>query len=250
MARKCTLGVIIGNRDFFPDRAGRRGRRDLVKAVRELDIEPSCSRSTTPSSVRSKRGSTPKPAPELFRDEPRRASTACWCALPNFGDEKGVADTLKLAGAERAGAGPGVPGRSRPALRRAPARCVLRQDLRLQQPAPVRHPVHAHRRTIRHPPRDRSSARTSPVSSRSCRVVRGLRRRARIGAVGARPNAFNTTRYSEKLLRARRHQRQHDGPVGVFGRAGRIADDDARVKAQDRRDHGYAPRGGRCRARR
>ena len=34
-----------------------------------------------------------------------------------------------------------------------------------------------------------------------CRVVRGLRR-ARIGAIGARPNAFNTTRYSEKLLEA------------------------------------------------
>ena len=34
-----------------------------------------------------------------------------------------------------------------------------------------------------------------------CRVVRGLRT-ARIGAIGARPNAFNTTRYSEKLLQA------------------------------------------------
>jgi L-fucose isomerase-like protein len=32
-------------------------------------------------------------------------------------------------------------------------------------------------------------------------VVKGLRR-ARIGAIGARPNAFNTTRYSEKLLEA------------------------------------------------
>ncbi len=34
-----------------------------------------------------------------------------------------------------------------------------------------------------------------------CRVVNGLRK-VRIGAVGARPNAFNTTRYSEKLLEA------------------------------------------------
>ena len=34
-----------------------------------------------------------------------------------------------------------------------------------------------------------------------CRVVRGLRR-LRIGAIGARPSAFNTVRYSEKLLEA------------------------------------------------
>ena len=32
-----------------------------------------------------------------------------------------------------------------------------------------------------------------------CRVVKGLRE-LRIGAIGARPAAFNTVRYSEKLL--------------------------------------------------
>ncbi len=37
-----------------------------------------------------------------------------------------------------------------------------------------------------------------------CRVVRGLRR-LRIGAIGARPAAFNTVRYSEKILEAQRH---------------------------------------------
>src|SRR5262249_2992999 len=34
-----------------------------------------------------------------------------------------------------------------------------------------------------------------------CRVTRGLRR-LRIGAIGARPAAFNTVRYSEKILEA------------------------------------------------
>ncbi len=33
----------------------------------------------------------------------------------------------------------------------------------------------------------------------TCRVVRGLKT-ARVGAIGARPAAFNTVRYSEKLL--------------------------------------------------
>ena len=57
---------------------------------------------------------------------------------------------------------------------------------------------------------ERAHRRTSPTDEFQrellkflgvCRVVRGLRR-ARIGAIGARPNAFNTTRYSEKLLEA------------------------------------------------
>src|SRR5271163_5053795 len=34
-----------------------------------------------------------------------------------------------------------------------------------------------------------------------CRVVKGLKN-LRIGAIGARPTAFNTVRYSEKLLEA------------------------------------------------
>ncbi len=36
---------------------------------------------------------------------------------------------------------------------------------------------------------------------RLCRVVRGMRT-VRLGAIGARPQAFNTVRYSEKLLEA------------------------------------------------
>ena len=34
-----------------------------------------------------------------------------------------------------------------------------------------------------------------------CRVVRGMRN-VRIGAIGARPGAFNTVRYSEKILQS------------------------------------------------
>ena len=46
-----------------------------------------------------------------------------------------------------------------------------------------------------------------------CRVVKGLRG-ARIGAIGARPAAFKTVRYSEKILEAVRHRRRADRSVG------------------------------------
>ncbi len=62
----------------------------------------------------------------------------------------------------------------------------------------------------------------------TCRVVKGLRR-VRIGAVGARPNAFNTTRYSEKLLEAAGISVNTLDLSEVFGRAAEIAATDRRV---------------------
>ena len=58
---------------------------------------------------------------------------------------------------------------------------------------------------------------------------RGLRR-ARIGAIGARPNAFNTTRYSEKLLQASGISVSTIDLSEIFGNAQRLADNDPRVK--------------------
>jgi L-fucose isomerase-like protein len=72
-----------------------------------------------------------------------------------------------------------------------------------------------------------------------CRVVRGLRR-VRIGAVGARPNAFNTTRYSEKLLERAGISVNTIDLSEVFGRAGQIAPADTRVSERIDQIKAYA----------
>ena len=72
-----------------------------------------------------------------------------------------------------------------------------------------------------------------------CRIVRGMRR-VRIGAVGARPNAFNTTRYSEKLLEAAGISVNTIDLSEVLGNAAKIADDDARVKQRVDQIRSYA----------
>ena len=64
-----------------------------------------------------------------------------------------------------------------------------------------------------------------------CRVVRGLRS-ARIGAMGARPEAFKTVRYSEKLLERAGISVETLDLSEVFGRIERLADDDAAVIAK------------------
>jgi L-fucose isomerase-like protein len=71
-----------------------------------------------------------------------------------------------------------------------------------------------------------------------CRIVNSLRN-ARLGAIGARPNAFNTTRYSEKLLQAFGVSVSTLDLSEVFGRANKIADDDGRVRESLGRINAY-----------
>ena len=71
-----------------------------------------------------------------------------------------------------------------------------------------------------------------------CRVVNGLKQ-ARLGAVGARPNAFNTTRYSEKLLQAFGISVQTIDLTQIFEPARKLPDDDARVKERLQGIKGY-----------
>jgi L-fucose isomerase-like protein len=61
-----------------------------------------------------------------------------------------------------------------------------------------------------------------------CRVVKGLRN-LRIGAIGARPAAFNTVRYSEKLLEANGITVETLDLSEVIGRIGRMKDNDERA---------------------
>ena len=91
-----TLGVIVGNRDFFPDPLVVEARRDIERLFEELGIE-----AVMLDESQSKLGSVETWAhaqrcAELFRANRDRIDGVL-VSLPNFGDEKGVADTLKLA---------------------------------------------------------------------------------------------------------------------------------------------------------
>ncbi|MFN3408775.1 MAG: fucose isomerase, partial [Limisphaerales bacterium] len=92
-----TLGVIYGNRDFFPDALVTEARADLAKLFAELGI-----RAIQLGESDSKLGGVEthndaRQCAELFRRHRDELDGVLVC-LPNFGDEKGVADTLKLAG--------------------------------------------------------------------------------------------------------------------------------------------------------
>ena len=73
-----------------------------------------------------------------------------------------------------------------------------------------------------------------------CRVANGLRN-LRIGAIGARPAAFNTVRYSEKILEANGITVEPIDLSEIFGRIERRKDDDPAVTAKLKAIREYVP---------
>ena len=75
-----------------------------------------------------------------------------------------------------------------------------------------------------------------------CRVVKGMRK-VRIGAVGARPGAFNTVRYSEKILQRNGISVTTVDLSEILGNANKLTENDRSVKDKLEKIHAYTPTG-------
>lgn len=221
------LGVILGNRNFFPDVLITEARRDLSKVLSELDVEPIWLQPTDADLGSVETWSDAQRCGELFRQLRQRIDGILIC-LPNFGDEKGLSDAIRISELTVPILVQACPDDldAFGLRRRRDAFCgKISACNNLRQ--------YGYRFTLT---RDHTVAILSPRFREdlanflaTCRVTKGLRR-VRLGAIGARPNAFNTTRFSEKLL-------EHSGISvntidlsEVFGRAEKIADTHAEVK--------------------
>jgi len=232
-----TLGVILGNRDFFPDILVGEARRDLLRLFGESGIEAVLLDEQATKLGAVETWEHAKICAELFRANRDRIQGVL-VSLPNFGDEKGIADTLKLAELNVPVLVQAYPDdldqlsveRRRDAFCGKISVCNNLRQYGIPFSLTLDHTTH---------PLSAEFRRDLEDFAAQCRVVRGLRR-ARIGAVGARPNAFNTTRYSEKLLQSSGISVSTLDLSDVFGRAARIPDDDSRVKNKIAEITGYA----------
>ena len=232
-----TLGVILGNRDFFPDILVGEARRDLLRLFGESGIEAVLLDEQATKLGAVETWEHAKICAELFRANRDRIQGVL-VSLPNFGDEKGIADTLKLAELNVPVLVQAYPDdldqlsveRRRDAFCGKISVCNNLRQYGIPFSLTLDHTTH---------PLSAEFRRDLEDFVAQCRVVRGLRR-ARIGAVGARPNAFNTTRYSEKLLQSSGISVSTLDLSDVFGRAARIPDDDSRVKNKIAEITGYA----------
>jgi len=222
-----TLGVIIGNRGFFPDVLARDGREEILRSLEAAGYRAIC---LTPEDTKHGAVETLQEArkcADMFRQHADEID-GILVSLPNFGDERGVANALRLCGLEvpvLVQAFPDEPNKMLMGGRRDSFCGKMSVCNNLWQYG-IRYTL-----TTLHTEAPASQAFKNDLDSfaATCRIVRGLKN-LRVGVIGARPAAFNTVRFSEKLL-------EHAGisvePLDlseVFGRIQRLADGEARVK--------------------
>ncbi len=209
--RAMTFGVIVGNRGFFPDHLAKSGRSEMLAALERAGYQAVA---LTPEE--SKYGAVESRAEasrcaELFRKHAAEIDGII-VTLPNFGDERAIADTLRMADLHvpvLVQATPDTPGRMTIAR---PARQLLRQDVGLQQSHAVPDSVLDHARCIRR-------LRIPRLSSGS-RVVRGgLPRGSRVAPASHRRDRrpAGGIQYGALQREASREPRNFGGDDRSFG---------------------------------
>lgn len=238
--KQAALGVIIGNRDFFPDQLVAKARTEVLEVLKNQNITPVLLNDTD-----SKLGGV-----ETFADAQKCAALfkqhadtidGILVALPNFGDEKGVAETIKLSGLDVPVLIQAYPDdlNKMDVVNRRDAWCGKISVCNNLYQFGIKYTL-----TTKHVAVPASETFISDLENfiAVCRVVKGMRK-VRIGAVGARPGGFNTVRYSEKIL-----QRNGISVITVdlseiLGKANRLNADDKVVKEKLDKIRNYAPTG-------
>lgn len=230
------LGLIVGNRGFFPSHLCEDGRKAVLRVLEEEGIKAIAlsSEETEYGSVESL--SDAQKCADLFKKH-RDEIDGVLVTLPNFGDERAVANTLRWAELNV------------PVLVHAFPDDMTRMDLQWRRDSfcgkmSVCNNLHQYgikfTLTSLHtvdPESDSFRADLRRFVS-TCRVVKGLRG-ARIGLLGARPAAFNTVRFSEKLFERSGISVETLDLSEAFGRAERLSSDDPKVKAKLEQIRGY-----------
>ena len=196
---KETLAVIIGNRGCFPGYLAENGRMQVLNLLKNRGIAPVIvgKEETRFGAIESLNEA--KKCASLFQKN-REKISGILISLPNFGDERAIAETIKMSELN------------------VPVLIQARPDELKKMSADDRGDSFCGKLSVCNVLRQYgirfslTASHTVAVDSKAfsqdldrflavCRVVNGLRR-ARIGAIGARTTPFKTVRYSEKLLEA------------------------------------------------
>ncbi|MBD3307056.1 fucose isomerase [candidate division KSB3 bacterium] len=231
-----TFGLIVGNRGFFPSKLCEEGRQRMLKVLEAEGFQVvTLALEDTPYGTVETYDQAKKCA-ELFQQHAEEIDGII-VTLPNFGDERGVADTIRLAGLNvpmLVHAFSDEPDKLDAAHRRDSfcgkmSACNNLYQYGIPYTLTTRHTVN---------PEQESFKQDVQKFGAVCRVVNGLCG-ARFGQVGARPAAFITVRYSEKVLERSGISVESLDLSDLFGRIGRLADDDPAVVSKLEEIKGY-----------
>jgi L-fucose isomerase-like protein len=233
-----SLGVIIANRGFFPDVLARDGREEILRVLKEEGYNTVC---LNPEE-------TKFGAVETLAEARRCADLFCrhrdsidgiLVSLPNFGDERAVANTLRFAGLDvpvLIQATPDEPHKMLMGARRDSFCGKISVCNNLWQYG-IRYTLTKEHTVAPSSPAFRADLKAFAAT---CRIVKGLRN-VRVGVLGARPAAFNTVRFSEKLMEQAGITVETLDLSEVFGRVQRLKDDDPQVNSKLAKVGAYVP---------
>src|SRR5579859_1427606 len=227
--KKMAMGLIVGNRGFLPGHLAESGRKEMICTLQGAGMDVIA---LTPEQSGYGAVETYDEAmrcAELFRAHSEHIDGVI-VTLPNFGDERAIADTLRLSALRvpvLVQATPDTPSKMSISFRRDSFCGKMSACNNLMQYGIPYSLTSSH-----------TVAPGSPEFKKDldwfagvCRVVKGLKN-LRIGSIGARPTAFNTVRYSEKILESQGISVETLDLSEVIGRIQRMKDSDDAAQAK------------------
>ena len=229
MKEQTSLGVIIGNRGFFPGYLCETGRESIIKALENRGIKAVtlATEDTKYGSVESLQDA--KKCADLFKAH-REEIDGVVVSLPNFGDERAVANALRWADLDVPVLVQAFPDDNlkmtisdrRDSFCGKVSVCNNLTQYGIKYSLTEQHTVD---------PGGEAFQKDLHRFESICRVMRGISG-VRIGVIGTRPAAFNTVRYSEKLLERAGISTETLDLSEIFGRADHLDNNDPSVKSK------------------
>ncbi len=192
-----TVGLVVASREFFPDELSFEGGQKVVNQLENAGFDVITVFSPEDGEGLASGREDSKKYAELFKEN-REKIDGVLVTLPNFGDEKGVVETFKLSRLEVPTMVHGFSDELGKMDRkhRRDSFCGKISTCNNLRQANVKFT-----NTQKHVESPTSEEFKQDIEKfkQICKTVNGLKN-ARLGVVGLRPNAFQTVRFSEKIL--------------------------------------------------
>ncbi len=213
------LGVIVGNRGFFPGHLSEKGRQTVLallerEGIKAIALGPDDSPYGSVESV-----ADSQKLADLFKAH-REEIIGVLVTLPNFGDERAIANVMRWSGLDvpiLVHAFPDETGKMSVEYRRDSFCGKMSACNNLKQYG-FKYSLTTHHTEDPDSPQFLQDLRDFVAT---CQVVAGLKG-ARVGLIGARPANFITVRFSEKLFERAGISTETVDLSEIFGRAKRI----------------------------
>lgn len=224
-----TLGVIVGTRGFFPGELCIEGRDRILKVLEAEGIRAVLlGVDDTPyGSIESLEDA--RKCADLFKAHEKEID-GILVTLPNFGDERAVSNAIRWSGLDVPVLVHAYPDKinelniekRRDSFCGKMSCCNNLRQYGIKYSLTTLHTVD---------PEDASFRFDLRKFAAVCRIVTGMKN-IRVGMLGARPSAFNTVRFSEKLLERAGISVEPMDLSELLGRIGKLHDDDQPVLAK------------------